>query len=189
MLRPMTLTHLLMVSGLLGCQGGADSDSRGDGGVDSGPGEAPTETPWLSWEAEAVGGLLPLLEVALPAAEAPAQVETIPSRSLTVVWDPGAEQAWVLDARYRHSPAPVCVPSSEWPDWTGPQRSCGEGEVFTQRGALGLPGGIADIAVAPDEREILVLGAAGTLWRVEADPPRRQPPRPPPTSRHPHRAA
>ena len=77
MLSPMTP---LLLAGLLACRQLPDKDA--DTGSDSPTDDTPFEAqqPWLGWQAVALEGLHPLLDVSLPDAIAPAAIETIIGR-------------------------------------------------------------------------------------------------------------
>jgi hypothetical protein len=157
---------ILLSIGLLACRPDPDKATSEDSGITE---EA---RPWLEWEAVPLTGLHPLLDVSLPQSVDPTHIETLPERSLSVVWDPGAAQAWVIDARYRHDPSSRCVSAAAWPDWGDAARrgSCPEGLVSTQRGALSLPAGLRHVAVDPDGLRLALLDEDGRLWLAAADP-------------------
>ena len=161
----MVTQMLFLILGLTACM----PRTSGETSADTAPPTQPPP-PWADWAAAALGGLQPLLTVNLPQAASPATVETIPDRSLSIIWDPGASAAWVLDARYRHSPSPTCVPLGEWPELdNGNQRGCPSGSVHTQRGSLRLPDGIAQVAVDPQGQRVALLAASGAVWLASAD--------------------
>lgn len=153
-----------MLSGMLACT--ARNDSQSTEASDS----ASLPSPWEAWEGVPLDEPIPLVSVPLPQAVAAITVETIPSRSLSVVWDQKAAAAWVLDARYRHVPVDHCIPMDEWPELdNGHQRSCAKGYTHVQRGMLDLPTTLIDIAVDPVELRIAMLDANGNIWMANAD--------------------
>lgn len=161
----MVTRMLSLILGLTACMPRTSGDTSNDTAL---PTQLPP--PWADWTAVPLAGLQPLLTVDLPQATSPTTIETIPDRSLSIVWDPGASAAWVLDARYRHSPAPTCVPLGEWPELDNSnQRGCQSGQIHTQRGALRLPEGIAHVAVDPHSRRVALLAESGAVWLASAD--------------------
>lgn len=167
-MRPMTP---FLLAGLLGCRQLPDKADPDTGSADTAAPSFEAAEPWLDWEAVALSGLHPLLEVPLPDAVQPASIETVPDRSLSFVWDPAAAKVWVLDSRYRHDPSITCVSAAAWPDWGDAlrRRGCPEGQVHTQRGALSLPQPATAAAVDPDGMRVALLGADGALWLADAD--------------------
>jgi len=166
---------MLLLLGVLGCRPdkttSAPAPDDTTDTADSGP------PAWADWPAQPAEGLRALLDVPLPGAVSPATVETLPGRSLSVIWDPGAAAAWVLDARYRHSSDAACISAASWPGWvsTGQQRSCPDGKIFTRRGTLSVPAGVQAVAVDPAGLQVMLLDADGQLWRADADPLRGNP--------------
>ncbi|MCB9778420.1 MAG: hypothetical protein H6742_07650 [Alphaproteobacteria bacterium] len=139
---------------------------------DGGIAPTPDPDPWLDLAPVPLQVDRELLRTALPDAEAPTRLVSLPAAPLTAAFDPAAGVGWVLDGRYRHSPRTACVPTDLWPELDDGSRqgSCTVDQVEIHRGVLRGDAATVALAADPGDRAFLGLSADGVLWRAEADP-------------------